>query len=84
MRLKSLLSTLPSHFNNGDIWDRKKQRLSVRKDESGIAEVETQAFLASPYIQMFSFKRYFNIKKKNAAVSVSLNTMNFFISPPPL
>lgn len=73
-----------SHFNNGDIWDRKKQRLSVRKDESGIAEVETQEFLASPYIQMFSFKRYFNRKRKNAAVSVNLNTMNFFISHPPL
>lgn len=29
-----------SHFNNGDNWGRKS-RLSVRKDESGIAEIET-------------------------------------------
>lgn len=40
----------------------KKQRLSVRKDESGTAEVETQEFLGSPYVQMVSFKRYFKGK----------------------
>jgi len=68
----------------GTFGTEKKQRLSVRKDESGITEVETQEFLASPYIQMFSFKRHFNVKKKNAAGSVNLNTTNFFISHPPL
>lgn len=62
--------------------EKKKQRLSVIKDESGRAEVETQEFLASPYIQMFSFKRYFNIKK---CCSISQSKYNeLFISQPPL
>lgn len=70
-----------SHFHNGDIWAEKKQRLSVRKDESGTAEAETQEFLAHPMFRWFHLK---DILKKNAAISVSLNTMNFFISHPPL
>jgi hypothetical protein len=49
----------------------KNKRLSVRKDESGIAEIETQEFLVLSYIQMFSFKRYFKIKKKYCSISTS-------------
>lgn len=79
-----LTSTLfPPNFLTMGTFGPNKNRLSVRKDESGIAEVETQEFLGLPYIQMFSFKRYYKMKK-NAAISVTLNTMNFFISHPPL
>lgn len=72
----------PTNFLTMGTFGPNKNRLSVRKDESGIAEVETQEFLSSPYIQMFSFKRYYKMKK-NAAVAVTLKTRNFFISHPP-
>lgn len=49
-------------FTMGIFGAEKNQRLSVRKDESGTVEVETQEFLGSPYVQMVSFKRYFKEK----------------------